>query len=89
MNILKKAFLGAGYPWRTVDNIADKVLNSERTLQRKQVVNEEPLAQVIIRVISSYGIEDDLVNVVQKYVPHLKRTCSFSEGDQNLEQPAP
>ena len=24
--------------------------------------------------------------VVQKYVPHLKRTRSFSEGDQNLEQ---
>ena len=72
-----------------VDNIAAKALNSERTLQRKQVVNEEPLAKVPIRVISSYGSDDDLVNVVQKYVPHLKRTRSFSEGDQNLEQLAP
>jgi hypothetical protein len=34
-----------------------------------------------IRVISSFGSDSDLVNVVQKYEPHLRRTQSFYEEE--------
>ena len=66
-----------------VDNIATKVLNSDRVLLKKNTTKESeaPQSAVPIRVISSYGSDDELVNVVRKYEPHLLRTRSFSEGD--------
>ena len=65
-----------------VENIATKVLNSARILERKQPLDEQKtLSAVPIRVISSFGSDDDLLSVVQKYEPHLRRTRSFSESD--------
>ena len=63
-----------------VDNIAANVLTKERILERKNkaatTTVEAPTPEPI-RVISSFGSDTDLVNVVQKYEPHLKRTMSF------------
>ena len=82
LDILKDAFLESGYPRRMVDNIAAKVLTMNRILERKTTsATDEPTPAVPIRVISSFGSDTDLVNVVQKYEPHLKRTMSFYESD--------
>jgi len=66
-----------------VDNIAAKVLTMDRILERKNTSSaaNEPLSTVPIRVISSFGSDTDLVNVVQKYEPHLRRTQSFYESE--------
>ena len=61
LDILKEAFLESGCNKKMVENIANKVLNMERVLQRK---NGNPMDQappLPIRVISSYGSDDDLV----------------------------
>ncbi|KAL5255716.1 hypothetical protein ACHWQZ_G011068 [Mnemiopsis leidyi] len=89
LNILKGAFLESGYPKKMVENIATKVLSMERMLTRKKVdtpAQQTPLPAVPIRVISSYGSDNELVSVVQKYEDHLRRTRSFSESEY---QPAP
>ena len=81
LEILKEAFLESGYPKKMVSNIANKVLGMERVLQRNNDTPLEQASPLPIRVISSYGSDDDLVNVVQKYEPHLRRTRSFSESE--------
>ena len=82
LDSLKQAFLNSGYPKTMVENIAAKVLRSERVLERKQPKEEQKsLSAIPMRVISSYGSDENLVSVVQKYEPHLTRTRSFSESD--------
>ena len=81
LDILKEAFLESGYPKKMVENIANKVLGMERVLQRKNGNPMEQAPPLPIRVISSYGSDDDLVNVVQKYEPHLRHTRSFSDSE--------
>ncbi|KAL5251693.1 hypothetical protein ACHWQZ_G014738 [Mnemiopsis leidyi] len=81
LEILKEAFLESGYPKKMVENIANKVLGMKRVLERKNDHHIEQASPLTIRVISSYGSDDDLVNVVQKYEPHLGRTLSFSESE--------
>ena len=81
---LKTAFIQSGYPKKMIENIATKVLNSARIITRKQRTDEQkPLSAVPVRVISSFGSDEDLLSVVQKYEPHLRRTRSFSEGDSS------
>ena len=63
LEILKEAFLESGYPKKMVTNIANKVLGMERVLQRKNDTPMEQASPLPIRVISSYGSDDDLVNV--------------------------
>ena len=68
-----------------VDNIAANVLNKDRILERRTKTTAASTAQTTtsepIRVISSFGSDSDLVNVVQKYEPHLRRTQSFYEEE--------
>ena len=80
LDILKDAFLESGYPKKMVDNIAANVLTKERILERKNksaATTVEATTSEPIRVISSFGSDSDLVNIVQKYEPHLRRTLSF------------
>ena len=74
LEILKHAFLESGYPKKMVDNIAANFLTKERIFERKNnsatTTVEAPTPEPI-RVFSSFGSDADLVNVVQKYEPHL------------------
>ena len=65
-----------------VENISNMVLNSERSLLRKvQVFDNQTSLYLPIRVISTYGSDNDLVSMTKKYKEHLSRTRSFSESD--------
>ena len=57
---------------KMAENIAAKVLTMDRSLERKSKSSapNEPPSAVPIRVISNFGSDTDLVNVVQKYEPH-------------------
>ena len=80
MNDLKVSFANAGYPKHMVENISNKVLQSTRSLERKRVVDE--CQEILpIRIVSTFGSDTDLVSVTKKYEPHLSRTRSFSESD--------
>ena len=65
-----------------VENIATKALNSERSLERKsdKQTPETPISVLPIRVVSTYGSDEDLVSITKRYEPHLSRTRSFSES---------
>ena len=65
-----------------VENISNMVLNSERSLLRKvQVFDNQTSLYLPIRVISTYGSDNDLVSMTKYYKEHLSRTRSFSESD--------
>ena len=81
LSSLKKAFLAAGYPRKMVENISNKVLNSERSLERKQDISEETTPFLPIRVVSTFGSDEELVSTSKKYEERLTRTRSFSESD--------
>lgn len=80
---LKEAFKAAGYPAHMVDNISNKVLNSERNLERREKPKEEENTSLPIRVVSTYGSDTDLVATIKKYEEHLRRTRSFSESESS------
>ena len=65
-----------------IDNIAGKILRTERVLERKlpkeNLKSETPTP---LLVVPSFGSDESLVSVVRKYEPHLQRTRSFSESD--------
>ena len=79
LNELKKAFAAAKYPSSMVDNICNKVLNSERNLDRKQNVDNLDDSPLPIRVVSTHGSDMELVATVKKYETHLQTSRSFSE----------
>ena len=79
---LKDAFHSCGYPKRMLDNISAKVLNSERKLERKTTPTAQfPPDPLPVRVVSTFGSDENMVNVVKKFEQHLQRTRSFSESD--------
>ena len=78
---LKTCFVSAGYPKTMVDNISKKVATMERTLSRRTLdnTNQDTDAENIIRIVSTYGSDKDLVATVKKYEPHLQKTTSFGD----------
>ena len=82
---LCEAFKAAAYPSKMVENISKKVLNSERSLERRQPL-EEPQDEILpIRVISTFGSDTDIVSTVKKYEDDLKRTRSFGSLTTSTE----
>ncbi len=79
---LKKAFIECGYPRKMVNNIANKIVRTERKLERKLPDDEQgiqPMGPIL--VVSRYDSDEDLVSVVRRYEPLLQRTRSFSESE--------
>ena len=60
---LKKDFLKCGYPQRMLDKIIDKVKTQERSLEKRHRDANE--SDNTIRVISTYGRDEELVNILQ------------------------
>ena len=71
------------------DNIATKALHSERSLERKsdKKTPEQPMSSLPIRIVSTYGSDEDLVSITKRYEPHLSRTRSFSESGSLTSTP--
>jgi hypothetical protein len=79
---LKVCFHNGGYPNVMVDNIANKVLGMERSLQRKsEVPMEDAGTPKTIRMISTFGSDSDLVQSAKQFESVLSRTRSFSLSD--------
>ena len=85
---LTTAFKAAGYPSHMVENISQKVLNSERSLERRKPEEVKCDKPIPIRVVSTYGSDTDLVNTVKKYESDLQKTRSFCESEPNLSTPS-
>ena len=73
------AFKAAAYPSKMVDNTSNKVLNSKRNLDIRPKAKIDPLNPEIlpIRVVSTYGTDNDITTTVRKYEEDLKKTRSF------------
>ena len=71
---LKKDFLKCGYPLRMLDNILNKVNAQERSLAKKEKNAEDP--DNCIRVISTHGRDDRLVNIL-KSAEKISKKISF------------
>ena len=72
---LATCFKKAGYPDKMVNEITLKVLNTERDISIRQ--KEESQNDEQIRVISTYGADENIVESVKKCEDNLKLTQSF------------
>ena len=79
---LKTYFTKSNYPKKMVDNISEKVKSFERRLTPLETSNSNILVpkspEPAVRVISTFGSDQDLVDSVQSLEPALNRTKSFS-----------
>ena len=73
------AFKAVAYPSKMVNNISNKVLNSKRNLDIRLKAKIDPLNSEIlpIKVVSTYGTDNDITTTVRKYEEDLKKTRSF------------
>ena len=87
MEELKEVFKTAGYPIKMIENIGNGVLAKERTLESKphQTETADEKCKQPIRIVSTYGCDDELIQTVQKFQPLLEKTKSFKV---NAEQSA-
>ena len=75
LNELADCFKKAGYPETMVKNITTKVLNSDRDISIKE--NKENSSDDLIRVISTYKTDDNMIKAVKRSEESLKLTKSF------------
>jgi hypothetical protein len=87
---LGACFKNAGYPYKMISNISNKVLLLERSLERNvtATAKEDPDTP-IIRVVSTFGSDDEIVKSVKQFESVLTRTRSFSLSDAALTSPTP
>ena len=76
------SFISCGYPSSMVRRICDKVLNVNRDLNvliKKKPVDNHPSDTCVhnVRIVSTYGTDELLVNCVKNAIPHLQNTASF------------
>ena len=74
---LSEAFKKAGYPSSMVDEITNKVLNSERDIGVKERKQQEVSDQVI--VVSTYEADENIVEAVRQSEENLRKTQSFRD----------
>ena len=87
---LKVAFQNSNYPQKMVDNISQKILEMERKLPKPKnssnssiVVPTTPSPEKI-RVISTYGSDSDLLEVVKAFESTLIGSPSFTSTPEQL-----
>ena len=90
---LKQAFLNSNYPKNMIQNISDKVLKMERKLPAPDKSSNalttspelpSPIKRPTIRVISTFGSDSDLVEIVGRFEPSLLSSPSFSNSSPDL-----
>ena len=84
---LKLAFMDSHYPKKMVDNISNKVLKMERKLPKPHnssnssvVVPASTPSPKSIRMISTFGSDSDLLNVVRTFEPAFTSSPSFASN---------
>ena len=86
---LCKAFVSCGYPSSMVKRISDKVLASKRdlTLIKKNKTTNNPanLPTNNVRIVSTFGTDDLLVNCVKDAIPYLQETNSFKNKNVSFK----
>ena len=88
------SFVSCGYPASLVNRISRKVLSVSCDLnvliKSRHTVADDNTASVPsppvhnVRIISTYGTDDLLVNCVKEAIPHLQKTKSFKDKDVNF-----
>ena len=95
---LKQAFLNSNYPKNMIQNISDKVLKMERKLPAPDKSSNalttspelpSPIKRPTIRVISTFGSDSDLVEIVGRFEPSLLSSPSFSNSSPDQTQRPP
>ena len=82
---LRVAFINACYPPSMVDNIIKKVSGLTRDLYHEKKKEE---TEKLVRVVSTFGSDSDIIASVRKFEPQLGRTRSFSfNGSSESEDP--
>ena len=81
---LCKSFVSCGYPKSMVERISSKVLTVSRDLnaliKKHSSVDVTPSTQTHkVRVISTFGTDQSLVDCVKEAIPHLQETKSFKK----------
>ena len=81
---LCESFKSCGYPSSMVQRISEKVLNINRDLnvliKKKPIVKSTP-STYNVRIVSTYGTDELLINCVKNAIPHLQNTASFKSKD--------
>ena len=72
---LAESFKKAGYPRTMVEEIINKVLNSERNISVNQKTEQEANDKII--VVSTCEADEHIVQAVRQSEENLKRTKSF------------
>ena len=77
-------FREAGYPQSMLKNMSDQVLKMERSLERNSNHNPNPSTSgnKRVKIVSTYGCDQEIVKSVKHFEPKLVKTLSF-----NLESP--
>ena len=75
------SFRNAGYPTKLIGNISEKVLKMDRILDRRQDSQSLEQNSGNIRVVSTFGSDNDITNSVKNFESALSRTRSFSSSD--------
>ena len=84
---LCKSFVSCGYPKSMVERISCKVLSVCRDLnvlinKKHSSINDTPSTQTHkVRIVSTFGTDQSLVDCVKEAIPHLKETKSFKNKD--------
>ena len=87
---LCKSFVSCGYPTSMVNQISNKILAVPRDLnvliKKKIHANNIPCTPPThnVRIVSTYGTDQLLVESVKEAIPHLKQTNSFKDKEVNF-----
>ena len=79
---LGEAFKKAGYPDTMINNITNKVLNSERDISLKEKQELEGNEKII--VVSTFEADEEIVKTVKESEENFKRTQSFRNQSGSL-----
>ena len=87
---LCKSFVSCGYPKSMVERISSKVLTVSRDLnaliKKHSSVDDTPSTQTHkVRVISTFGTGQSLVDCVKEAIPHLQVTKSFKNKNVSFD----
>ena len=86
---LCKAFISCGYPTSMVQRISGKVVNIKRDLNVliKKVSSNAPRHHRTdnVRIVSTFGTDELLVQCVKEAIPHLQNTNTFKSKDVSFK----
>ena len=86
LNDLKSCFLNCGYPRTLIDNIMSKVLSLERDLTRRKRNEVSESLYSPIRIVTTFGADDEIINSIKKFEGQLLKTKSFNA--ENYKSPS-